>query len=329
MEKRTIKMSKKCFLHIGFPKTASTSLQVTCHKNAKLLQELGICYPIFKTNINTANLAKNYHNHSLPIQVMFQDEKKNSKRESITFYDIRSNLKEVKLSLMDQLEKHLEGSSNIFISGENICNMDEPEMNTMLDKILEYNYDIKAIILVRNPYSATCSSIQEKIKSGKYIDLISLNDNIPASYSNKAWNKLKTINRLKTIFGSKIMIKSFEQACSNPYGPVGFIIEELLNQDPSAFTYMKRNESMSNLSVRIQNELNKVNPQFSNGKKNKDFQKIPIEVDKSFNFTGKFLLTEAEFNILKNFIKDQEDGIESITGIKYDVPNRKFSEPIY
>ena len=320
-------MSKTCYIHVGFPKTATTSLQATFAENTKLLHELDITYPIFKVN-NKKGIAKKHSNHSMPISVIFQKEQKLAKKEAKSYH--RIDLKEAKDSCKNQLVNYLANSNNLFISGENICFMSQQELSDFVEKIHKYNYEVKAIALIRNPYTATCSSIQEKIKSGRYINLISLNDKVPKSCHNiKQWSKANVIRKLKPILASRIKFIPFEQACSNPYGPVGFIIKEFLNQDPSAFKYVKKNESMYNLSVRVCNEMNKYDSAFTNGKFNKDHKRFPMAVDKELDFSGKFLLTEAEFNVISDFIKKEEGEIENLLGIKYDQSTLRFSEPIY
>ena len=46
---------------------------------------------------------------------------------------------------------------------------------------------------------------------------------------------------------------------------------------------------MSNLSVRIANEFNKLNPAFVNGKYNDKFMKFPLNVDKEFELPKVFV----------------------------------------
>ena len=40
-------------------------------------------------------------------------------------------------------------------------------------------------------------------------------------------------------------------------------------------------------------------------------------------------MTEAEFNVIRDFIQNEEGEIENILGIKYDQSTLSFSEPIY
>ena len=54
---------KKLFLHMGLHKTATTSFQATCSKNAEELSKQNYLYPVF---INKEN-RKEIYNHSIPI----------------------------------------------------------------------------------------------------------------------------------------------------------------------------------------------------------------------------------------------------------------------
>ena len=55
-------MTKICFLHLGFHKTATTSIQLTCRNNSNLLRKNGIEMPKF---FNKKNKVSRNHTHQL------------------------------------------------------------------------------------------------------------------------------------------------------------------------------------------------------------------------------------------------------------------------
>lgn len=189
---------------------------------------------------------------------------------------------------------------------------------------------MKSTALIRSPYPALCSEIQERIKGGEYNKLISLNNSVPDSYETVLLSRRsKKVEKLKSFFGKSICFYSFENACTHPHGPVGFLLKEFLGQDPSAFDYKKTNESLSNLSARIQNELNAISPSFVGSKLNAQFQKLPLEVDKRLEFSGKFLLTEVEYELVEEFVQSETKKLNELTGLGFSGQSLNFSKPIF
>ena len=166
-------MPKICYLHAGFPKTASSSFQATCRINKDLLQDTGITYPYFTCS---ANKQRKY-NHSYPIISLFTEEPE--KKPFNKRLGIVNNIKEVNSAYESQLEGFLSTSADILISGEGIPDLSAQSLSALVDKISSYGYQIKATALIRSPYFALCSTIQQRIKGGVYVDLISFNNSVP------------------------------------------------------------------------------------------------------------------------------------------------------
>lgn len=107
-------------------------------------------------------------------------------------------------------------------------------------------------------------------------------------------------------------------------------MQEFLNLDPTKFKYKNSNQSHFNLTVRLQNELNKVNPIFDKQGLNHNHQRLPAGLNKNFGFTGKFLLTEYEYNLVKKYIEKEIEDLHEITGLdELRDQSVNFSDPIY
>ena len=316
-------MMKTCFLHVGLHKTASSSFQVTCAKNVARLRDNGITYPLF--NCAHANI-QNIQNHSIPIFSLFTEQPQEYRINKQP--NILNNIKAVNSSYESQLEKLLESSEKIIISGEDISGLSESSLSRFIQKILQCGYEIKATALVRSPYSAICSEMQQMIKGGHHFELISLNDRVPESFRAESFSKLKVLENLKSVLCGSINFHSFNHACMHAEGPVGFLLEKFLGQNPSNFELHRANTSFSNLSVRIQNEFNAVNPALIDAGLNPDFRKFPAKVDRRLKFSGKFLLTKNEYKLIEGFVKDETDALSSITGIDLSDEKIKHSKPV-
>ena len=318
-------MTKICYLHLGLHKTASTSFQATCANSIDSLRDAGITYPIF--SCSSAN-KPNIRNHSIPIYSLFSEEPEyyhiNLK------WGIESYIKEVNSGYNTQLESFLNDSGKILISGEGISSLSEDSLSKFINKIHCYGYEIKATALVRSPYRAVCSMLQQAIKGGRHQKLISLNNSVSDSTMIRSVpGQAKRVKKLKSIFGKAIYFQRFEDACTHVYGPVGFLLEKFLGQDSSAFEYTKLNESLSNLAVRMQNEFNAIDARIVDKKHNPKFRPFPRKVDKRLAFSGKFLLTEVEYALIEEFLNLEAEELSTIEGLDFSDQTIKFSKPIF
>ena len=318
-------MPKTCYIHFGLHKTASTSFQESCANNTKILEDNGIYYPIFLCR--PANKLK-ITNHSIPIFSMCvhnPSEYHVNKR-----WGISDKIEAVNSSYKRQLEAHLGSAKNLLFSGEDISMLGEARLSRFIDKIKDYGYKIKATALVRSPYSMLCSQLQETIKGGKYTNLISLNNSSRSSHENQINGKANILKKLQLVLNESIGFHSFERACADTFGPAGYLFREFLGLDPAKFEYTKGNESYSNLTVRLQNEFNKINPAFDNKKMNPSHLKLDSSIDHNFKFSGKFLLTEHEHSLVKEFLDGESEALYKLTGMDEMLSQTiQFSNPIY
>lgn len=326
-------MQKILYLHLGFHKTGSTSFQATCAKGAGKLQSLGITYPTFKCDDRPATII----NHSIPIISMFSDDPENyhiNKR-----WGLSNKITEINASYRNQFEEYLTSSQNLCISGEGISLLTAQSLERMITLIDKYDYKIHAIAMLRSPYSALCSEIQQKIKIGNFNALISLDNSTKTPFKYQDYSKAKIVDKLSSVFKNTIQYASFESACLNPFGPAGFLMQEFLKTDPSAFEYSTENLSLYNLTVRLQNELNKINPRFKEdqrennptfpkGELNPGFVELGNEINENLACSRKFALTEAEYLLIADYIRSESDKLLKLTNIDFRGEKLTFSRPI-
>ena len=314
---------KNCYLHLGLHKTASSSFQHTCAKNLDLLRSFDITYPIFScSQANKVNII----NHSSPIRSLF--DKHPSNYQVNIKWKVSEQIDEINNSYLNQLEGFLENSNNIILSGEGMSTLHKDGLNKLVEKIKSFNYKVKILALVRSPYAMYCSGLQTSIKSGSYSNLISLNETLPNSVDNNRALRSNTIKKLKLLFKESIQFYNFKDACNHKYGPVGFLIDNFLKIDSSLFQYIKKNESLFNLTIRLQNEQNKINPVFLDKKLNPKHISLK-HLNDNFNFSGKFLLTKKEFKKIEEIIYRENKKILKLTGINFKDEIIEFSKPIF
>ncbi len=314
-------MRKKCFIHFGLHKTATTSFQQCCYDNRNYLRKLGInYYSFFCKPKNQFNII----NHSIPIYTIFA--KKPEYYHVNINWNLGDTLQKVKFSYQKQLD-NLMKSENLLLSGEDLSLFDTDELSNFVNYLDDNDFEVLPFALFRNPYSFLCSSLQETIRNGTYIPFISFKfeSTFPEIEILKYINYLtqsKRIQNLKTFFGDQILFYRFEDTFKNIYGPVGFILENFLKLDPSKFNYTLTNTGKNNLYIRLQNFLNKSQPKFIGAKNNKNFYLI----QKQLNYGKKFLLAEREYTLIKDYLEEDTKYLKENMGDLFKKEDIDFSE---
>jgi hypothetical protein len=171
------------FLQIGFPKTATTSLQIAMKEHKDELESLGICYPLIDSDF---------------------------KQRYLKFFDLKVRpteevLKKLSVS-MELLKVYVEKSKckDVILSCEELTNFlmmaySKDNIKLLRDELLKIDSDIRIVSYVRNPSDFYLSILQEKLKrSGGVLT--------PEDFKT---NFSKTIELYEDIFGVKALVKEF------------------------------------------------------------------------------------------------------------------------
>ena len=150
---------KKLILHVGFHKTATSSIQHTLTENTQVLDECGYIYPLFYNN------ERRILNHSISIYSAFC-ENPASYHINIRNGDLE-RLDDLNKSYMLQLSGFLKLDKNIILSGEDISTLSYDSLLNLKKFILSYGFKLEVFCSVRKAYSLTCSELQEQIKNGR------------------------------------------------------------------------------------------------------------------------------------------------------------------
>lgn len=317
---------KTCYFHIGFHKTATTTLQQICGKNRDILEKAGIYYPKFIYPEDKGNLW----NHSGPLTQIY-------KRGQVKHFKSKPNAKErreLRSFNQNRYLKSLKQDNDLFLSGEALsCWPKEYYLNFLKD-LKVYGYSVKVLALVRTPYSFACSAIQETLKSGRYHPLIGLTKpyRIKGSGIQRIPDRTNQIKTLKDVFGASINFQPFSKAIEHPQGPVAFCFEELglplpwssLHQDSD----FRSNLSLNNLQARAMNLFNKQLKLESNRRKcTKASLKLVRQGLETLD-SGRFLLTEKEFRLVKQHYKQINKDTTNLLGPEFSKEAIKFSDPV-
>ena len=152
---------KTLYIHIGTPKTATTSLQHFCEENENILEEKGYCYPIFPHKFKHISITRN----GFFISYKARDESGN-----------RNYLEEEKFFRqgMDFVLDYFSKFDNVILSDEAMWSVvfkrGKPDLWEKIRKEAdEHGYTVKVIVYLRRQDSLADSWWNQKVKNGKRI----------------------------------------------------------------------------------------------------------------------------------------------------------------
>lgn len=209
---------KTLYIHIGTPKTGTTSLQHFCTENAKLFEEQGYCYPIFPHKFKYINIMRN----GFFLSYRGYDENKN-----------RNQMEEAKFFRqgMDFILDNFQKFDNIILSDEAIWNVVFKRGKTDLWERLkkeadEHDYVIKVVVYLRRQDSLATSWWNQKIKIGKRVYSKDSWENFvkdPTKFELEYYDSLKFIERF--VEKENIIVRRF----GRQYFKNGSIFEDFID----------------------------------------------------------------------------------------------------
>lgn len=254
-------MNKKrtVVLHIGMPKTGTTSIQKTLYNNREfLLNNYDIYYPKY---IN--------FNHWLKFGICFLNDegaKKFIERRSINISNI-TELNEYARKLKELwIKEFMESDSKYFVivSEDLISRYSFEEIYEMKQFLLNYFDEIQIVMYVRNFESYFRSQTQQFLKI-YYMDLDQIKERILEVY-----NFQKNIQNYIDVFGiDKIFIKLFNKDKFYNGSLVQDFLKTITDHDFSILNEERENESIGQFATSLiyayrQKYLHTKNPRYSN-----------------------------------------------------------------
>ena len=148
---------KTLYLHIGMPKTGTTSIQTFCELNRELLKEMGYWYPESIHKYKNVSIRRN--GHFLVGQCKDSEGKRNKKKENTLF-------KKGLQMIVDGFNTY----DSIILSDENLWHGSIKHRKNLWTLLKEHsanhNYKIKVIIYLRRQDDLILSWLNQKIKCG-------------------------------------------------------------------------------------------------------------------------------------------------------------------
>lgn len=242
---------KTLYIHIGTPKTATTSLQHFCDENEKILEEQGYCYPIFPHKFKGVSITRNGS---------FLGWVSSSKK------DKRNKLEEEKYFRqgMDMVLENFRKFDNVILSEEATWSAafrrGKPYIwEKIRQEAEEHGYGVKIIVYLRRQDSLADSWWKQKVKVGRRIYSTSSWEEFVSDPSQLEFDYYSAIKKIEAVLGKEnIIIRRF----GKQYFKNGSIYEDFMEaldvRYDSRFVISegKRNNSLFGNSHEIKRILN-------------------------------------------------------------------------
>lgn len=198
---------KTLYLHIGAPKTGTTSIQHFCWENHEVLMKKGYCYPkmpfryMYKSKVrNGLFLTSKYYNQDGIREINTEE----------------NNLKEGMKILEDAFLEY----DNVILSDEGIWNAFflrkgiRKKSNIILESAQRCGYQIKIIVYLRRQVDYVLSWYNQLIKhsASKRLSCLSWDEYIENNKNYIAVDYLKYIRQLEKVFGKEnLIVRRFDR----------------------------------------------------------------------------------------------------------------------
>ncbi|MBN1838578.1 MAG: hypothetical protein JW802_00880, partial [Campylobacterales bacterium] len=229
---------KTIYIHAGFHKTGTSSIQATCAQNLFLLSENSIYYP--------TKMAINHSEFLLPMFMENPNDYYLEKSRNLSQETIINEYQEKKTLFTQELLAITE--ETVLLSGEDIWGMSENnlmKMQLFLIRIFP-KAQIKIVLCLRNPSEYIASGLQQAIKTGF--------KSVPP-YEFKVIPLVWATKKLATIFnGSNLIVYDFEDAKKHRLSLVGYFLENILGLQKhviSQIEILRENDSVSDIVMYI------------------------------------------------------------------------------
>jgi hypothetical protein len=149
-----MKMEKEIIIHIGFAKTATTTIQESMHSSAELLLENNIYYPTMRSNHGRMLISIL---HDQPESLRFNIQAELTTKQITARNNDYQNIIETKLR-DEKIQK-------VIFSGEELGSLDNKLVAKLQQWLAQFSNKITIICCTRNPIDWYTSLAQQRLKS--------------------------------------------------------------------------------------------------------------------------------------------------------------------
>lgn len=247
----TLTGHRRIVLHIGLPKTGTTTIQNALYANrAFLLEREGVLYPSLAPNLTTA------------LCTVFKDDPGSYITNKIAGFseeEIAARQRDYLSSLETELSSV--GWDTLLLSAEGLSNLSASEMAKLRDWGEGYSSGWTVLVCVRHPVAYVRSVIQQIVKGGDTLERLYQDLPLPA-FRRRISNAISAFGR------ENVRVFDFDAAVRGDgvvgtfAGEAGISAPSRDRLSPPATPATRENESLSLEAVRILDSLNRQRPVF-------------------------------------------------------------------
>ena len=287
-------MAKSGILHIGLPKTGTTSCQeaLFAHRTM-LLQRHGTFYPSVAPS------------HNSMLSVMFLDDPRRNVTVKSMGITTLNGAEALRQRYFAQMEADIAAArwDRLVLSSEGLSALPVQSLEKMRDWLGRYADNWTVLIWSRHPVSYTTSNIQQHIKSGGTLEELIASPPLP-HMQRRASNAFMAFGR------ENVRLTAFEDARAEPGGIVAAFCRQVGLPEATAMeiggSTTMRNESMSMLATMLLSHLNQQRPRFVDGRLNPKRRSQEIQIFQRVKGEKFRLPREAETAIRRKSRPDVE-----------------------
>jgi hypothetical protein len=285
-------MKKEIFVHIGYNKTGTSSIQAMMYQNADLLLKHGIYYPTLNCN------------HSKFLFSMFVSNPEKKRMNTIAGYKTKQQVAELNASYQRTIEEELNNPKiqKVIFSGEHLIALNAEEVKNFHKWLSKFSKKITIVCCTRNPVGWYNSRIQQQLKE-RTKDISSVCKNL---CTKAKINYFSLMPFLETFGKENIVAYDFDKHKKNIYGKFMHCcnIDAQLQNTLIANAPDIQNESLSHECCLILSSMNQLKPWDKNS--NLPF----VEPSYLYKIKGqKFTLAKAA---IEKILAHNRDGLEWI-----------------
>lgn len=244
-------MQKTFYLHVGMPKTGTSSIQYFLAKNKDLLLEKGLFYPNFFNEVTNTLRVKIASGNGHTISRVLQDSETKTKNQSAA-------------RIMQLIKKNLMecGENNFLLSSEGLYRIKDNYGTQLMEFANKFGFQFKVIIYLRRQDLALTSMYNQKVKRSKFT--LPFEEWLVDNYKKEPkFNYHKLLHKHANVFGKEnIIVVPFEKQQLLDGDLIKDFLSHLnmeLSEDFNLETGLQ-NPSLSAKSVTLMNALNTLEP---------------------------------------------------------------------
>lgn len=258
------KRFRRAYLHVGFGKTGTSSIQHALLAQADTLErDYDIHYP---RGLDDPRPFEG--NHTLLLGTLFKSQPELMRANIVAKIDTPERVADFNKRLRESLDEgfHTCDASTLLLSGEGVSDFDLDTNRRLLGWLGSVADEVRIIACLRHPVNLLASAIQQKLKTDW---------TLPALYEKPPIRKFATIlGQLEALVGrDAIDIYDFEDARENDSGVVGAFLQRLGVPGQAlsvADGHNAVNASMSQEAAELLSALNSQRKSIVAGRRNPD-----------------------------------------------------------